>query len=277
MSEVFRCEDKDTLVAYLYGEVDGDVRREVERHLRTCTACSRESEGLQAVRQDLQLWMPPEAELGVSIVSNAAASASRGAVLTSSRWAVLRELPLWAQVAAAALFVATAVSIANVQIRSTSDGLLVTTGWMQTAAPAAIATTQPPPSADTWRAEFTAFQETLRNELRTDVRTQVAAQQAAIRSAVATPSLAASGEGSAAMLRRVQSMIEASEERQRQEMAFRFAQAERTWSTRWTTDRATLNRQLGNLQGRTMAVQVGQQELRNQIRLQRVSSPQPNQ
>ena len=43
MNEVFRCEDKETLVAYLYGEVDADVRREVERHLRTCTACARES------------------------------------------------------------------------------------------------------------------------------------------------------------------------------------------------------------------------------------------
>ena len=40
MTEVFRCEDKDTLVAYLYGEVDGDARREVERHLRTCAVCA---------------------------------------------------------------------------------------------------------------------------------------------------------------------------------------------------------------------------------------------
>jgi hypothetical protein len=72
-------------------------------------------------------------------------------------------------------------------------------------------------------------------------------------------------------------MIDDSEERQRQEMALRFAQAERLWNTRWTNDRATFSRQLGTLQGRTFAVQAGQQELMNQIRLQRVSSPQPNQ
>ena len=80
------------------------------------------------------------------------------------------------------------------------------------------------------------------------------------------------------VMRRVQSMIDASEERQRQEMALRFAQAERTWNLRWTNDRASFNRQIGNLQGRTMAVQVGQQEIMNQYRrLQRVSAPQPNQ
>jgi anti-sigma factor RsiW len=86
MSEVFRCEDKETLVAYLYGEVDAGVRREVERHLRTCTACAREAEGLQHVRQDLQLWMPPEPELGFSIVQHAAGTRP-APVLTSSRWA----------------------------------------------------------------------------------------------------------------------------------------------------------------------------------------------
>jgi anti-sigma factor RsiW len=46
MSEVFRCEDKETLVAYLYGDIEVAVRREVERHLRTCSACTREVEGL---------------------------------------------------------------------------------------------------------------------------------------------------------------------------------------------------------------------------------------
>jgi hypothetical protein len=60
-------------------------------------------------------------------------------------------------------------------------------------------------------------------------------------------------------------------------MARRFIQAERLWTTRWTSDRQTMSRQLGNLQGRTMAVQAGQQEVMNQFRLQRVSSPQPNQ
>ena len=44
MTETIRCDDKDTLVAYLYGEIDADERREVERHLRTCAACAEETD-----------------------------------------------------------------------------------------------------------------------------------------------------------------------------------------------------------------------------------------
>jgi anti-sigma factor RsiW len=273
MSEVFRCEDKDTLVAYLYGEVDADVRREVERHLRTCAACTRETAGLQAVRDDLQLWMPPEPELGFGIVQKPAV-APPARVLTSPRWAALSALPAWAQVAAAAMLVAAAAAIANVQVRSTSDGFVVTTGWMQSSEPVATA---PPvaPDESQLRAEFVRLEERLRGELQEQVRSEVGAQQLAIRNALASTPSATGGD--AVVLRRVQSMIDASEERQRQEMALRFAQAERTWNVRWTNDRATLNRQLGTLQGRTMAVQAGQQEIMNSIRLQRVSAPQPNQ
>ena len=273
MSEVFRCEDKETLVAYLYGEVDGDVRREVERHLRTSTACMRESEGLNTVRQDLQLCNPPEPEFGFSIVQNRASTAP-APVLTSSRWASLHGLPAWAQVAAAALFVAAAAAIANVQVRSSSDGIVVTTGWMSPSVPAAAA--QPSsPSNEEWRGQLVTLEQNLRDEFRQQMRDEIGAQQTAIRTAMSATD--ATAPESAVVMRRVQSMIEASEERQRQEMALRFAQAERMWNVRWTNDRATLNRQLGTLQGRTFAVQAGQQELRNQMLLQRVSSPQPNQ
>ena len=278
MSEVFRCEDKETLVAYLYGEVDPDARREVERHLRTCAACARETEGLQSVREDLQSWMPPEPQFGFSIVQNSpAAAAASATVLTPPRWAALHALPAWAQVAAAAIFIAAATAIANVQVRSTSDGLVVTTGWMQNAQPVAPATA--PASGNEWRTALVAVEQNLRNDLRREWRSDIDAQRTAIRSAVASAPAAGSAGTveTGAVLRRMQSMIEASEERQRQEMALRFAQAERTWNVRWSSDRTTLNRQLGNLQGRTMAVQAGQQEIMNQFRLQRVSSPQPNQ
>ncbi len=269
MSEVFRCEDKDTLVAYLYGEVDSELRREVERHLRTCAACTRETEGLQEAREDLQLWMPPEPDLGFILAQKSAPAAAP--VLTSPRWASLHGLPAWAQMAAAALFLAAAAALANVQVRSTSDGLVVSTGWMQNAEPAA-ATAGAEASNEEWRRELVALEQNLRSE--------IAAQQQAIRTALATTPVPADPGGSVdstAVFRRVQSMIAASEERQQQEMARRFIQAERLWTTRWTSDRQTMSRQLGNLQGRTMAVQAGQQEVMNQFRLQRVSAPQPNQ
>jgi hypothetical protein len=266
MSEVFRCEDKETLVAYLYGEVDSEMRREVERHLRTCAACTRESEGLQEARQDLQLWMPPEPALGFSITQQS--TPAPVPVLTSPRWAALHSLPAWAQVAAAALLVAAAAAIANVEVRSTSDGLVVTTGWLRSPAPTPAAST-PPASNEEWRRELVALEQTLRSE--------ISAQQAIRAAVTALPVESAGGVDNAAVLKRVQSMIAASEDRQQQEMAKRFIQAERTWNMRWVTDRQTMNRQLGSLQGRTMAVQAGQQEVMNQFRLQRASSPQPNQ
>lgn len=271
MSEVFRCEDKDTLVAYLYGEVDADVRREVERHLRTCAACTREAEGLHGVREDLQLWVPPEAQVGFSITPQAAFGRD-AAVLTSSRWATLRELPAWAQLAAAVLVMAASASIANVQVRSGPDGLVVSTGWMQQEQPAVAASPAAVAPSDEWRAQLVALEQTLRDELRAELQ----AQQSAVRTASTAPAMPAAADAGVA-LQRVQSMIDASEERQRQEMALRFAQAERTWNLRWTNDRAALSRHLGNLQGRTMAVQAGQQEIWNSIRLQRVAAPQPNQ
>jgi hypothetical protein len=266
MSEVFRCEDKETLVAYLYGEVDSDMRREVERHLRTCVACTRETEGLQEARQDLQLWMPPEPALGFSITQRSVPQPAP--VLTSARWAALHSLPAWAQIAAAVLVFAAAASIANVQVSSSADGFVVTTGWMRPADPVA-AMPAPLASNEEWRRELVALEQTLRSEM--------TAQQAIRAAVTAVPADAGGNADSAAVLRRVQSMIAASEERQQQEMARRFIQAERLWTTRWTSDRQTMSRQLGNLQGRTMAVQAGQQEVMNQFRLQRVSSPPPNQ
>jgi hypothetical protein len=273
MSEVFRCEDKETLVAYLYGEVDPEVRREVERHQRTCASCARETEGLQGVRQDLQLWIPPEAQFNI-LLNPAPAADAPATVLRPTRWAALHALPVWAQVAAALILIASAAAIANVQVRSTSDGVVVTTGWMQNAQP--VPASVAPPSGSEWRSALATVEQNLRNDLRREWRSEIDAQRTAIRTALTSAPAAGNVEPNA-VLRRVQSMIEASEERQRQEMALRFAQAERTWNVRWTNDRATLTRQLGNLQGRTMAVQVGQQEIMNQFRLQRVSSPQPNQ
>lgn len=264
MSEVFSCEDKETLVAYLYGEVDTDVRREVERHLRTCTGCLSDVDGLQEIRQDLQLWSTPEPELGFSIASQPAN------IVRPSRWAVLRDLPAWAQVAAAALVIGVGAAIANVQVHSTSDGLTVTTGWMTPAAPLSVAAPVPAAaSTGEWRRELAALEQTLRSEM--------TAQQSGFRTALsATPETNATVD-TGAVLRRVQSMIDDSEERQRQEMALRFLQANRVWETRWSSDRQTLSRELLNLQGRTLAVQAGQQEMLNQFRLHRVVAPQPNQ
>jgi anti-sigma factor RsiW len=73
MSETFLCDDKEQLVAYLYGEIDGITRRRIDDHLRVCAGCAGEVEALSGVRRELAGWMPPEAALGFTIVPAAPA------------------------------------------------------------------------------------------------------------------------------------------------------------------------------------------------------------
>jgi hypothetical protein len=257
MTETFRCDDKETLVAYLYGDVDADGRREVERHLRTCPACTRETEGLQAVRHDLALWLPPNADLGFAIAQKSPAT-----VVRPPRWALLATLPVWAQVAAAALFIAAAAAIANLQIRSTADGLIVTTGWMQpgsTVATAPVATT----SNEEWRRELVALEQNLRRDL-----APRAAQPMAVstRAADATDARAADAIDTAAVLRRVEAMLTASEQRQREEFALRLSLADRDWNMRRQTDLMNINQIFGRLQRGAIRTEHGQQEVANLLR-----------
>lgn len=270
MSEVFRCDDKETFVAYLYGEVDADVRREVERHLRGCLACQQDAEGLQSVRGVLQTWLPPDADLGFSITQ----TPQPAPVLTSSRWALAREMPAWARVAAAALFVGLGLGLANVQVRSTNDGFAITTGWRTPAsgvatATNAAATSQPMApvarvAADgaeqEWRRELSALEQSLRQEIAAGRVTSVAARSSD------------ANVDAGAILRSVERMIEASEERQRQEVASQFIHAQRAWDTRRYTDLQKIDGSFRSLQNRTMTVQANQQEL-----LRRASLTQPNQ
>lgn len=278
MSEVFRCDDKDTLVAYLYGDVEPGVRREVERHLRTCAACTRETEGLQAVRLNLQAWSPPDFDLGFTIQRSAPVEpVESGRVLTASRWARLGELPAWARVAAAALFLGIGLGAANVQVRSTSDGFVVTTGWMGTGTSAGVpmAASQPsiqPARADDapWRAELAAVERALRRDF--------AARAVPVAASQPVETDAASDR--AATLRRVREIVDgsiaASEERQRVELASRFIQAERMWNVRRQNDLVNVQRTVAGLQNRTIAVQANQQEAINQV-MRRVNYAPPNQ
>jgi anti-sigma factor RsiW len=256
MSETFRCDDKETLVAYLYGEIDASGRREVERHMRTCAACAREAEGLQAVRQDLESWLPPEADLGFTIVQNPAP------VLTSSRWRSFGPVPAWARVAAAVLVGALGAAIANVQVRYGADGVVVSTGWMPPAA-APVASAPVEATAASWRSDLETLERNLRAEL---AQVKQNAGPAAVSHVRETPD-------AAAILRRVQTLVNESEQRQRQEIAMRLAIADRDWNFKRQGDLLRINQNLGSLQGRAFAAQANQQEVMNMLR--RVSAGQP--
>ena len=96
MSTTFRCDDKDTLIEYLYGELDTPARRAVEAHLAVCAACTAEVSALGDVRAELGAWAAPDAELGFTIVKKADLPSN---VVRPARW--WSTVPAWAQAAAA--------------------------------------------------------------------------------------------------------------------------------------------------------------------------------
>ena len=226
MTNPFTCDDKATLVAYMYGEIDPAVRDVVEKHLASCAACAAEVMALGDVRAELGLWVPPDAELGFAIVKKSDHATAN--VLRPAQW--WRTVPAWAQAAAAVLVVAAGLGIANLQVRSGPDGFSVSTGWM-TAPPATPASA---PAADTeWKTALVSLEQQLRNEIRSS-RDQ---QPAAVRAAAAP--------ADEATLRRVQQMLAASEERQARELAFRLTQFNADMNLQRRADLMRITQSLG--------------------------------
>ncbi len=250
MSDMFRCREKESLVAYLYGEIDAEARREIERHLEACRACADEIEGLQGVRRELESWLPPEPELGFTIVQKPPPAT----VLRPSRWSLAR-LPAWAKVAAAVLAIGSGAALANVQVRYGNDGLFVTTGWMRVPTVAQPATAIAP--SEEWRPALIALEQRLQSDLAQMKRTGAVSEPRGRR---------AEAIDSEAVLRRVRAWIDESERRQRQEMALRLTQADRDWNIKRNTDLMRITQNLGRLEGSTIATRANQQEVMNLLR-----------
>jgi anti-sigma factor RsiW len=56
------CDEREPLLAYLYGECDPEERHRVESHLESCETCRDELAGLRSVREDLLAWDVPDHE-----------------------------------------------------------------------------------------------------------------------------------------------------------------------------------------------------------------------
>src|SRR3974390_1626124 len=100
------------IVAYLYGDIDSDERARFDAHLRTFAQCSAEVSALTSVREEIGRWAPPEP---AALLSSRQAPGAR----ERSWW---RDMPAWAQVAAAALFVGVGAGLANVDVRHDVSG-----------------------------------------------------------------------------------------------------------------------------------------------------------
>jgi hypothetical protein len=223
--------DRDeALVAFLYDD-DGDARERglFEAHLMTCPRCSDELEALRGVRAQLSRWAPPEPAFAVSNLKSE---------ISNQQW--WRQVPAWAQVAAALLFLGVSAGIANLDVRYDANGLSVRTGWLTppsgdtpsegTLSPGGVA--RPGTTAAPWRTDLAALERELNEELR--------AMKASTARAASTPD----GE----VLRRVRALLDESEKRQQRELALRVAELFQDISAQRQADLVKIDRTLGTLE-----------------------------
>ena len=209
MSLMFTCDDKATLVAYLYDELDAQDRLRVDEHLRQCAACAADVGALAGVRIELTQWAAPNVELGVTVV-RADAPPPSATVLRPAPW--WNTVPVWAQAVAAILVLAISAAIANVQVKSGPEGFVVSTGWMTPTAGSVAPSVVPAPAGDAqWRPALIALEQKLRDGIRANKETGTV--RAASRSEVDNATMA-----------RVRVLLEASETKQNRELAFRMTQ-----------------------------------------------------
>ncbi len=246
MSTHFHCDDTETLVAYLYDDIDPVMRDAVARHLPGCARCRDEVAALGGVRQVLSEWTPPSPALRFTVVPESAVSN----VITPNvpAW---QTVPRWAQAIAAMLALAVGASVANVQVRHDAAGWTVSTGWM-TPAPAATAAAAPGAEA-AWRPALASLEESLRREF--------ASRPALVAPVQTAPAAApAAASDSTETLARVRALIEASEKRQQQELALRLTQFVRDVELQRRADLVKINQGFGQLEGRTGAAVERQRE-----------------
>jgi hypothetical protein len=256
MTMPVRCDDPgrtEALVAVLYDELDAAERARVEAHLSGCPVCRAEVNALRELRLELPAWTPPERELGFAIVDRA----ERAKPVVARGWA----MPAWGLAAAAALVLAAAAAVANLDVSYGRDGFRVRTGWSRDASPAAANESRTAQSAArsdaaVWRQELTSLERRLRSEFASPATAGAAVQTAQ-----------ASADGSPDVLRRVRALIEESEGRQHRELALRFAQLLRDFDRQRQTDLVRIQQGLGQLEGSAAA----DRELLNYV--VRVSQP----
>jgi hypothetical protein len=218
----------ETLVAYLYDDIAPQDRAHFERHLLTCVVCRTELDTLGDLRVDLAQWAPPDVPAPLAI--------PRPVPLMSkqSRWATWSAIPAWMQVAAAVLFLGVAASLANLEIRYDTNGLMVTTGWRHVAVNAVVKPADAVAAAAAWRGDLEALEEKLHHEI--ELRAVASATPAADQ-----PST----------IRRVRTLLEESEQRQQRELALRLAEVMHDTQVQRQADLVKIDRSLGVLQNQT--------------------------
>jgi hypothetical protein len=239
---------EEVIVAYLYNDIDSADRAAFDAHLKTCARCRSELKGLGGVREQLARWNPPEPNLAFTHSQSVPNARSAFRRLT---------IPAWAQVAAAVLVLGASIGLANFDIRYDSGGLTVRTGWM----PAKTAVDIAPAQSGVTRDELVAFEQRLRSELR-DQQT-------------GSPATVAARTDDPDVMRRMRSLVDESEKREKRELALRIAEAFGDFDAQRRQDLA----KLGTIQNTTGYEVIRQRQQLDQMNniLQRVSLRVPQQ
>jgi len=269
MTDGFTCTDKETLLAYVYGECEAAERRLVEAHLNGCPACADEVTGLGAVRSALGAWTVTVPDTGVRLVTErgeaAAAPAAEppASVLRPSRW-WQSPLPALGRLAAAILLFAGGAALANLEVRYDQDGFAIRTGWLrqvpaastqEAAAPAARDVSAPAVGSQPWRADLASLERRLREEFGSGSGRAMPLQAAAPGSAL----------DDRAVMARVNELIAASEQRQQREMAYRISELANELTAQRQNDMLRVQQGLGVLEGTTGAEVMRQRQLINYL------------
>jgi len=284
-------DDRDgAIVAFLYDDAEGDPadRARFETHLQTCARCRADVAALRGVRAQLARWSPPEPSFAVvsrqsSVIGRQSSVTNPQSAIRNPQW--WRDIPAWAQVAAALLFLGVSAGVANLDIRYDRNGLSMTTGWSTRADGAGrargsdgagrargsdgsdVAQGFSPAGQDApWRADLAALERQLKTEFRSAQVSAMTAPAQTVRAASATD---------ADVTRRVRALVEDSEKRQQRELALRIAGLLRDVNAQRQSDLVKIDRTLGVVQNSVgIEVMKNRQQLNQMDLLYRASQRQ---
>jgi len=200
------------------------------------------------VQLQLGRWAPPEPSYvtnnrQLSLVGQQPANPQSGnpqsdlRVPQSSWW---REIPAWAQVAAALLFLGVSAGVANLDVKYDANGLSVRTGWMKPTAAAVVPSPAVAADSAPWRSDLASLERQLKSEMRTmQTATAATAQQ--------PQPVRASSSPDAEVVRRVRALVEESEKRQQTELALRVAEVLRDVHAQRQADLVKIDGLLGGV------------------------------
>jgi hypothetical protein len=261
-----RCPDQEALVSFLYDEFDGSEavdRRAIAKHIEVCDRCARHLASLGGVRDRLRAWQVPDVSpLAFRIASDTPSRHAAGGGVGWTGWV----RPSFPMAAAAVLVLGAALGLARLEVQYDKNGFRMHTGWWAHQDHEALTTGALPtgalptgtgatgntpitnaglvtplsPNTDATRQPWHADMQMLAQSLRQEI---LASRQADASSARLAPTSAAD----AALLKRVQQLIDQAEVRQQQNLALRVTELSRDFDLQRRSDMAQIEQGFGTL------------------------------